>query len=638
MENEPKETYLEKTSLENNEIPPDTLIKDQNQENSPKNEENDINQEKEDEKEDINQEKEITKENKEDIENNEEPNDEEINEIADKVQEEVLNNQKQENEEISHEIDEEKEVEDIKENNENVEEVEADQNEEIEENNEEENPENYEVEDSQQNHAEEEEKQEYKERQGIHIHKEDEEKNENKEENIEEDTGKIHPVEQVKSTANQNEDEKNIEYNALKEAVEDEENHEQVEDEGQEEENHEQVESKEQEDENHEQVESREQEEENHEQVESNEQEEEKEVENEEDENNIPEKHDEPIDRKEKIYNNQEAKKLIKKNENINKGVIEEIPRIMVFKRPKEQQTKHIVEEKEIQTKFKLSRKDYKNLVEIPKNEINSLDKKEIIILTGGIETGEYKFLGAETELKQEEPVAKADISKEEILSEISRRSKKEKKISYEVIDKYYSLTVFDEKGEIAKKSQKEKLEDDDSIPKDNFSKYLLEQINKIRADPQSFIGVIEDAKDNIKKSKNGNFYYNGNKIKVALVEGESAFNEAIEFLKSCKPMEPLIFSKNLIPPIPQNKEELQSKSYLRKSIDKMMRDGIRVNSYWRDIINDAEICFLLMIVDDNGDKKGMRRNDILSPNMKEIGISSVEINGRAVNYFVLSS
>ena len=626
MENEPKETYLEKASLENNEIPPDTLIKDQNQENSPKNEENDINQEKEDEKEDINQEKEITKENKEDIENNEEPNDEEINEIADKVQEEVLNNQKQENEEISHEIDEEKEVEDIKENNENVEEVEADQNEEIEENNEEENPENYEVEDSQQNHAEEEEeKQEYKERQGIHIHKEDEEKNENKEENIEEDTGKIHPVEQVESTANQNEDEKNIEYNALKEAVE-------------EEENHEQVESKEQEDENHEQVESREQEEENHEQVESNEQEEEKEVENEEDENNIPEKHDEPIDRKEKIYNNQEAKKLIKKNENINKGVIEEIPRIMVFKRPKEQQTKQIVEEKEIQTKFKLSRKDYKNLVEIPKNEINLLDKKEIIILTGGIETGEYKFLGAETELKQEEPVAKADISKEEILSEISRRSKKEKKISYEVIDKYYSLTVFDEKGEIAKKSQKEKLEDDDSIPKDNFSKYLLEQINKIRADPQSFIGVIEDAKDNIKKSKNGNFYYNGNKIKVALVEGESAFNEAIEFLKSCKPMEPLIFSKNLIPPIPQNKEELQSKSFLRKSIDKMMCDGIRVNSYWRDIINDAEICFLLMIVDDNGDKKGMRRNDILSPNMKEIGISSVEINGRSVNYFVLSS
>ena len=102
--------------------------------------------------------------------------------------------------------------------------------------------------------------------------------------------------------------------------------------------------------------------------------------------------------------------------------------------------------------------------------------------------------------------------------------------------------------------------------------------------------------------------------------------------------MEPLIFSKKLIPPIPQNKQELQSKSYLRKSVDQMMCNGIRVNSYWRDIINDAEICFLLMIVDDNGDNKGKRRKDILSPEMKEIGISSGEIDGYSVNYFVLSS
>ena len=68
-----------------------------------------------------------------------------------------------------------------------------------------------------------------------------------------------------------------------------------------------------------------------------------------------------------------------------------------------------------------------------------------------------------------------------------------------------------------------------------------------------------------------------------------------------------------------------------------MLINGITINSYWRDVINDAEICFLLMIVDDNGIKKGMRRNDILNPDIKEIGISSVEINGQLVNYFVLS-
>ena len=600
MENEPKEPYVEKTSLENNEIPPDTEMKDQNKENSPKKEENDMDKEKEDEKEVINPEKEIDKEDKEDIENKEEINDEELNEIVDKIQEEELNNQKQEKDEISHEVDEEKEDEDIKENNDNPEDVESEHNEELEDNNEEEIQENNEVEDSQQNQPEEQEQQEYKERQGIHIHKEAEEKSDDKENVEEEDAGQIHPVEQAEENANQKEE--NIENSAHKEVVENEENHEQEE-------------SKEQE-------------------------EEENEVENEEAEtNNLEkEKYEEPIDGKQQIYNNQEVKKLIKKQENIEKRVIQEIPRIMVFKKPKEQQTKQIEREEEIQPEFKLKKKDYKNLVEIPKDEIKLYEKKEIIVLKGGIETGEYKFLGGETELKQEEPVAKADISKEEILSEISRRTKAEKKVSYEVVDKYYSLTVFDEKGDAVRTQKEIQENNDDTIPADNFSKYLLEQINKIRVDPQSFIGVIEDAKDNIKKGKKENFYYNGNKIKVALVEGESSFNEAIEFLKSCKPMEPLIFSKKLIPPIPQNKKELQSKSYLRKSVDQMMCNGIRVNSYWRDIINDAEICFLLMIVDDNGDNKGKRRKDILSPEMKEIGISSGEIDGYSVNYFVLSS
>ena len=69
-----------------------------------------------------------------------------------------------------------------------------------------------------------------------------------------------------------------------------------------------------------------------------------------------------------------------------------------------------------------------------------------------------------------------------------------------------------------------------------------------------------------------------------------------------------------------------------------MILNGIKINSYWRDLIKDAEMSFLLMIVDDNGDKKGMRRNDILNPKMKNIGISSVEINGQFINYFVLSS
>ena len=69
-----------------------------------------------------------------------------------------------------------------------------------------------------------------------------------------------------------------------------------------------------------------------------------------------------------------------------------------------------------------------------------------------------------------------------------------------------------------------------------------------------------------------------------------------------------------------------------------MINNGINIKSYWRDVIKDPEISFLLMIVDDNGVKSGKKRKDILNSSMKYIGISSVEINGKFVCYITLSS
>ena len=168
--------------------------------------------------------------------------------------------------------------------------------------------------------------------------------------------------------------------------------------------------------------------------------------------------------------------------------------------------------------------------------------------------------------------------------------------------------------------------------PMDNYSKYLLEQINKIRIDPQSFIGVIEDAKVNITKSRKGGYIYNG-KIKIALHEGESAFDEAIQFLNDTESMGKLEFCPQLTPELPKNLEEIKDRDDLKFKVENMINNGIKVKSYWRDIIRDPEISFLLMIVDDNGSRKGMKRKDILNPFNKYIGISSVEINNNFVCY-----
>ena len=378
--------------------------------------------------------------------------------------------------------------------------------------------------------------------------------------------------------------------------------------------------------------------------------------------------------------------------------------------------------------------KFFNKLYEIPrdknsfKNNINEHKRKEM-------KTGEYKFVGEKTLIEQKyNPQAKYIISNEEVISEINKRNKNktktEKNLRFEVLDKFYVLTELERKNIKPKdkmyrkeKVTKERIKSSNSnkdecnffhsrniqnieyktnqnntveninnfdinnnykrnnknnnynsinnldkmtnynknfnynahniirshhissnlsfssaslYPKDNYSRYLLEQINKIRADPQSFIGVIEDSKGNIVRGKYGRLIYNG-KIKIALSKGESAFNEAIEFLKNAYPMKKLEFSHIITPKLPCNEIEIRDSNDLGKKVDRMIDNGIIIKSYWRDVIKDPEISFLLMIVDDNGFKSGKKRRDIMNPYMRYIGITSTEINGYFVCYITLS-
>ena len=166
--------------------------------------------------------------------------------------------------------------------------------------------------------------------------------------------------------------------------------------------------------------------------------------------------------------------------------------------------------------------------------------------------------------------------------------------------------------------------------PMDDFSQYIFDHINKIREDPQSFINNIEEAKTFILYNKSKKLIYKKN-VKVALSEGIPAFQEAISILKICKPMNKLIFEPKLMVKLPDNEDDIINKEYFKSEIKKMKNKGIPIKSYWRDIINEPETSFLMMIVDDTGMKSGMKRNDILDPNMKYIGICSKSIG----KYFI---
>ena len=190
--------------------------------------------------------------------------------------------------------------------------------------------------------------------------------------------------------------------------------------------------------------------------------------------------------------------------------------------------------------------------------------------------------------------------------------------------------TLINTKSNLIKKIIKEQR------PSDDFSQYMFDQINKIRNNPRSFIEIFKKAKERIKKDKRGNLYYSG-KIKVALYKGIEAFDEAITSLEKMKPMKSLIYKNDLRIKISENKNDFKTGDYLRKKINELIKSGVKIRAFWRDIINDPEINFLLMIVDDNPIRRGGKRKDILNPEMKYIGINSGMIEQYFVCYTVLS-
>ena len=488
---------------------------------------------------------------------------------------------------------------------ENLRNVEPDENE---ENQEEANSDNNEEEDSHKNQPEEQQQNEYKERQAIHIHRENEEdheQNNSEEEESIEESGKIHPIEENSEDKEEIKDEENVENKILQKVEKEQEKRirlESIELDAQGEEGKEKEE-----------------------QAESH--------------KKYSKKKSEPLDGESQKQDTEHITHISHKIEKKIKTNQKNIPNIMVFEKYQSERSSLINENsvdrdvQVIERKLDINNIDFKTLVEIPINERYKYENKEIISLQGGMAPGEYKFEGEEIELRHKEPgFANVEITKEEIINEINKRivKNKEKKISYEIVDRYYYVPIYGEKFEKIMKIIK-------PSPEDNYSKYLLEQINKIRTDPKSFIGVIEDSIDNIKINKEGTYYYKSNKIYVYLNEGESAFNDAIEYLKNCQPMEPLEYSPSLIPELQTTVNEMNNINYLKISIQKMMNDGLKIYSYWRNVIKDPEICFLLMIVDDSDKSKGMKRVDILNPKMKYIGLSSVEIDKKFMNYIVLS-
>ena len=167
----------------------------------------------------------------------------------------------------------------------------------------------------------------------------------------------------------------------------------------------------------------------------------------------------------------------------------------------------------------------------------------------------------------------------------------------------------------------------------------MLTRINQLRQDPSSIIPDIETGMKYITRITKVNgvekLIFN-QQIKVALNRGEDAFIEAINDLKAREPLSPLEFKKSLCLPMPNTEEEMKDKELLKKLVIEL-KTKENVDNGWKDLISVPDISFLLMVVGDSGKKANMKRNDLLNPEYKYIGISSTNIGKHFLAYFMFS-
>ena len=179
------------------------------------------------------------------------------------------------------------------------------------------------------------------------------------------------------------------------------------------------------------------------------------------------------------------------------------------------------------------------------------------------------------------------------------------------------------------------------------YVRSAFELINKIRINPSSFSKRIEDGIKYIKeekklitnpitgeKNEKSRIIFK-KKVKIVLAKGENAFKEAAEILKKKTPVHPLSFCEEIIIPLPKNEEEFQDSTFLKRNAEELRKNSpFHFEVYYKDLIRDPFISVLLMIVDDFEIDNGKKRECLLDPELKYIGINSKYIGKNFIAYF----
>ena len=217
-----------------------------------------------------------------------------------------------------------------------------------------------------------------------------------------------------------------------------------------------------------------------------------------------------------------------------------------------------------------------------------------------------------------------------------------EKKVEEEIQETYNPQEYFNDlppeqnnQEIVSAKSLIENSQTDENSSCFLYNQRAFQLINRIRTKPSQYANTIIDHLKYI-QLENGKYVFK-KKVKVLLTRGEDAFREAATILSNTPPMRELIRSEELKIPLPNSNSELSNNSSFKQSVISIQQNN-NVSVYFRDHIKNPEIGILLMIVGDTDKNQGKKRNAILNPKYKKIGIDSKFIGRDFIAHYAFST
>ena len=186
------------------------------------------------------------------------------------------------------------------------------------------------------------------------------------------------------------------------------------------------------------------------------------------------------------------------------------------------------------------------------------------------------------------------------------------------------------------------------SSNKNDYNTRVIDLINEIRIDPQKYSDIIFNnlqyitkeiriiANDETGQNEEKEEIFFQKKVKVKLYVGEKAFIEAANSLKNIKSMKELLLNDEIKLNMPDNEEDMNDNNFIKKQLIEIRKKN-NINAFFKDSIKNPEIAVLLMIVGDYKDGQNKKRNAILNPEYKYIGINSKFIGNLFIAYYTFS-